>query len=150
MIRCWGKKFRGHKGLSLPEVMVAAVIGLIALGAILSCFLSGRFASTGAKHWTQAMNIARARIEDLKSIRYADLSTMPGVTLEPNLVLDGLDSGNSIRCTRFTTLTPSDDGITIAVLVSWYERTAGASSTPLSYQLRTWVSSPGSPIVSGS
>jgi len=134
-----------QKGLCLPEVMVCCAIALIGIAVTLSSFLSGRFASTGAKHWTQAMNLARARVEYLKSLRYAELAALPPLTTEPNLLLDGRTGVNSIYCTRVTTLTPEQDGITISVLVYWSERTVGSGPVPLTYRLRTWVAFPGPP-----
>jgi Tfp pilus assembly protein PilV len=141
------RRLRSRKGLCLPEILVSCLIGLIGIGAILGSFLSGRLASTGAKHWTQAMNVARSRMEYLKSMRYADLSAMPSVTTEPSVPLDERDAGNSIECVRTTALTPDDTGggITITVLVCWSEKTAGAGLTPWTYTLKTWVSATGPP-----
>ena len=126
-------------GLSLAEVLVASLIAVIGIGALISAFLTGRFAAEGAKHWTEAMNVARARIEHLKSLPYRDLSSVPAVTTEGGLVLDQARNGNFVPCDRVTTLTQEDDGITIAVEVSWRERTAGAGSASREWDLRTWV-----------
>jgi len=131
--------------MCLPEILVSCLIALIGIAAILSSFLTGRLGSTGAKHWTQAMNLTRSRIEYLKSIRYADLSIMPSVTTETDLALDDRGDGNAVRCTRLTALTQEDDGITIAVLVQWNEKTAGEGFTAWTYNLRTWVAFPGRP-----
>jgi len=143
------KKFRRQKGFSLPEILVSCMIGLIGICAILGSFLSGRLSSTGARHYTQAMNLTRARIEYLKSLRYADLSSRAGVAIESNLPLDERDRGTSIPCTRFTTVRPEEGGITIAVMVSWNEKAIGAGSTPWTYQVRTWVAFPGPPVMAG-
>jgi len=139
------RRFRSRKGLCLAEVLVSCLIGLIGISAILASFLSGRLASTGAKHWTQAMNVARSRIEYLESLRYADLSAMPGLTTELNVPLDERDAGISIECARTTALTQESDGITISILVCWNEKTAGAGLIPWTYTLKTWVSSTGPP-----
>jgi len=143
------RRFSSRKGLSLAEVLVSCLIVLIGISAILSSFLSGRLLSTGAKHWTQAMNVAQARIEYLKSLRYADLSSMPTISTETDVALDERDGGISVRCTRVTVLSPEESGITIGVAVVWNEKAVGAGSIPWSYQLRTWVSHPGAPIVGG-
>lgn len=145
MIAYLQKRLVPQKGLTLAEVLVSSLISVIVVGGILSCFLTGRFASAGAKHRTQAMNLARARIEFLKSRPYAELTSMAEVTTETGLLLDGEHEGNSLPCTRNTTLTPDQNGITISVVIAWIERTAGAGVTPSTYELTTWVSSPGPP-----
>jgi Tfp pilus assembly protein PilV len=139
-----GRKPR-QSGLSLAEVLVSSVIALIGIGALLSAFLTGRFAAEGSKHWTEAMNVASARVEHLKSLPYRDLSSMPAVTTEGGLVLDQAPNGNFVPCDRVTTLTREDEGITIAVEVSWRERRAksGSGSALLAFDLRTWVTQPG-------
>jgi Tfp pilus assembly protein PilV len=145
MMRCFRKKRRSQKGLCLPEILVSCLIVLVGIAAILSSFLSGRLASTGAKHWTQATNLARARLEYLKSIRFADLSSMPSVTTEANLALDDRGEGDGTLCTRTTTLTQESNGITIAVTIAWNEKTAGEGFTAWTYDLKTWVAFPGRP-----
>lgn len=142
------KRLRGKKGLSLPEILVSCLVGLIGISAILSSFLSGRLSSNAAKHHTQAMNLARARMEYLKSLRYSDLSSMPAVSMEAGLPLDERDGGNAVACTRHTILNSQPDGVTIGVMISWKEKAIGGFK-PWYYQLRTWVSSPGQPIITG-
>lgn len=122
---------------------------MTAVSGALGTLLNGRLSSTGAKHWTQAMNLAKARIEYLKSIRYADLSAMPGATVEASLHLDERDAAAFVSCTRTTTLQPEDNGITITVAISWEEKAAGAGLLPWSYDLTTWVGFPGSPSQAG-
>ena len=124
---------------------MACLIAATAIGGVLSTLLSGRLGSTGAKHWTQAVNLASARIEYFKSLRYADISAMPSTIGEIGLALDERDGGSFIQCTRTTSLQPEDNGITIAVVVSWQEKAAGAGAVPWSFDLKTWVGSPASP-----
>jgi Tfp pilus assembly protein PilV len=138
-------KRRCQKGLCLPEILVSCLIALMGIVAILSAFLGGRLASTGAKHWTQATNLARARIEDLKSLRYVDVAAMPSVTVESDLALDDRGDGRKVHCSRTTTLTQEADGITISVLVAWNEKTAGQGFTAWTYDLKTWIGFPGTP-----
>jgi len=150
MIAYFRSRLVAQKGLTLVEILVCSLISLIVLGGILSCFLTGRFATAGARHRTQAMNVARARIEFLKSRPYAELASMDEVTTETDVLLDQGYQGNPLPCTRRTTLTPDENGITIAVVVSWNERTAGTGSAAGTYELTTWVSSPGAPPGGGS
>lgn len=142
--------FRQEKGLCLAEILVSCLIAVAGLTCILNSFLTGRLASTGAKHWTQAMNLTSARIEYLKSLRYADLSSMPTVVTEPSVPLDERDGGTSVTCTRMTSLTKENDGIAINVLVLWNEKAAEAGFVPWTFNLRTWVASPAAPGVGGS
>ena len=136
-----------EKGLSLPEVLVASLIALIGLGALLSTFMTGRFINTAAQHYNQAMSLARARAERLKSLLYRDLSALPSPTTEAGLPLDPRDSGNFIPCSRITDLQEDADGsgMAIEVKVVWEERSAGSGQRTCTYNLKTWVCSPKKP-----
>lgn len=133
---------RSQKGMSLPEVLMSCLISTITIGAILSCFINGRLASAGAQHFTQAVNVARSRMEYLKSLPYAELSTLPSTATESNLALDDNGEGGFLPCNRTTILTQEGTGINVDVVVSWNERSAGAGSTPWAHQLKTWVARP--------
>ena len=143
------RKLRGAKGFCMAELLVSCLIAVAGIAAVLSSFLSGRLVSTGAKHWTQAANMARARIEQMRSLSYTALSSAPSASIEPNLVLDDRGNGVGALCTRITTLTQQDDGITIAATITWREKTAGAGFVTWNYQLRTWVNSPARPAMGG-
>ena len=139
------QKNRNRKGLCLPEILVSCLIGLIALGAILTTFLSGRFASNGAKNYTQARNLARQRMEQLQSLTYSELTNMTGSTLESGLVLDDRGLGVGTQCTRVTTITQAGNGISLVITILWNQKSPGSTITPWSYDLRTWVAYPGRP-----
>jgi Tfp pilus assembly protein PilV len=139
------RKQKGRKGLCLPEILVSCLIALVAIGAILSTFLSGRMASHSAKNYTQARNLARQRMEQLQSLYYSELTNMTGSTLESDLVLDDRGGGLGTQCTRVTTITQAGSGISLAVTIIWNQKTAGSGFTPWSYDLRTWVAYPGIP-----
>jgi Tfp pilus assembly protein PilV len=143
------RKLRGPKGFCMAEVLISCLIAVTGIAAVLSSFLSGRLVSTSAKHWTQAANLARARIEQMKSLSYADLSSSPSASIEPDVVLDDRGNGIGVRCTRITTLTQQDDGITIAATITWKEKAAGSGFVTWNYQLRTWVNSPAAPAMGG-
>jgi len=66
MIGHFRRKFPGQEGFWAPETRVSCFRRLIASGAVLSFSFSGTAASTGVKDGTQAMNVARARVEYLK------------------------------------------------------------------------------------
>ncbi len=144
-MRSFRRKACSQKGEYLPEVIVSCLIGAMAIGGALTTLMSGRLSSTGAKHWVQAVNLASARIEYLKSLRYVDISAMPSVSTETDVALDERDGGNSVRCSRTTSLQPQDGGTTVTVTIAWQEKAAGAGAVPWSFDLKTWVGSPASP-----
>ena len=127
----------------MPELLAASLIAMLGVGALLSTFLTGRFATAHALHRTQAMNLARARMEYLKSLYFTDLSSMDDVMTEGDLILDQSPEGNFLPCDRTTILTREPNGITIDVVISWRQRSAGASSKSYRYDLKTWVGYPG-------
>lgn len=138
-------KTKKTKGLCLPEIMVSCLIGLVALGAILSTFLSGRMASHTAKNYTQARNLARARMEQLQSLFYSELTNMMGASVEPGLVLDDRGDGVGTQCSRVTTIAQAGNALDLTVTILWNQKTAGSAATPTSYDLRTRVFYPGIP-----
>lgn len=142
MTQNWRERRHLEGGMLLPEVLLSSAIGLIAIAAILTAFVSWRFAAQNVQHWTQAANVARTRLECLKSLQYTSLSTMPAVTPEYGLVLDQAPNGNFIACDRTTVLEEEGEGITVVVAVSWQERTASSTSRRQSYDFKTWVGSP--------
>jgi len=136
------RKARLQKGISLPEVLLSCLIGTITIGAILTSSVNGRLASASAQHLTQAVNVARSRMEYLKSLPYAELSTLPSTATESNLPLDGNGESGFLPCNRTTILTQEGTGINVDVVVSWNERTAGSASKLWTHQLKTWVGRP--------
>lgn len=139
------QRSKNVKGLCLPEILVSCLIGLIALGAILSTFLSGRMASHVAKNYTQARNLARQRMEQLQSLYYKELTNMLGASVEPGLVLDDRGSGVGTQCSRVTTVSQAGDALDLTVTVFWNQKTVGSAVSPWSYDLRTRVFYPGIP-----
>lgn len=124
--------FKGVLGITLIEVMVATLIAVMVLLALLMSFVMGRFSASVAKHKSQAINLLRARMEEMRDLGYEtlqDLSENTPVTTENNLALDvSIDSGEELLCSRVTTITdsnPADNLLEIKVEISWTELTFG-------------------------
>ena len=121
------------KGFTLVEVVVTTVIVVLAVVGLLTSFVMGRVHTALARHRSQATNVLRAKLEELKAQGYDFLNTFdPNPLTETGVVLDaGQDEESSeddLTCTRTTRITDDDgDGaLEITVTVNWQERVMSA------------------------
>jgi len=119
------------KGLSLIEAMVLMVVLALAVVGLLTSFIMGRVHIALARHRNQAVNLLRARIEELKSKGYDYLNAFtPNPSVETGVVLDaGPDQespDDDLTGTRTTSITDNDgDGaLEILVTLTWTDRVA--------------------------
>jgi prepilin-type N-terminal cleavage/methylation domain-containing protein len=117
------------KGFTLVEVAVTMVIVALAAVGLLTSFVMGRLHSGVARHRNQAINLIRARIEEVKSKGYDYLNGFdPNPSVETGVVVDigqdGESPSDDLTCTRTTHITDTDaDGVLeIALTVDWQER----------------------------
>ncbi|RPF49225.1 prepilin-type N-terminal cleavage/methylation domain-containing protein [Thermodesulfitimonas autotrophica] len=69
--------WRGECGMTLVEVLVAAVIlGIMATGIFTAYDVSKRLAET-ARQETKAAGLAQEKLEELRAVDYSALSTVP-------------------------------------------------------------------------
>ncbi len=125
-------KIRDKKGFTLTEIVIAALIGGILLVSLLTSFVMGRFSIALARHKTQAMNLLRARVENLKSMGYTAVNSIASPAIENNLVLDSNpDHTSNIYCKRTTTITDNDgdEVLEIKVELEWTETSFGGTNT---------------------
>jgi len=115
-----------EKALTLIEMIISVLILGLALGAMLGTFVMGRISATKAKHHIEAMNHARAAME-----QYIDDGTT--YTL-PDGDIKTLDGDCSVVPTTYAT-----DIKKVVVTISWTDRSMGGSRT-VSEELVTLVS----------
>jgi prepilin-type N-terminal cleavage/methylation domain-containing protein len=72
-----------HQGFTLLEVLIATVILAIGTMAIMWAFTSGLYVTTDVEGTDLALNIAQAKMEQLKNTAFANLSDS-GPTTDPN------------------------------------------------------------------
>jgi len=126
-------KLSSAKGLSLVEILVPMLIVALAVVGLLTSLVMGRVHTALARHRSQAVNLLRARMEELKSGGYDYLNGFdPNPAVETDLVLDTGQHEESqhddLTCTRTTQITDTDgDGaLEITVTVDWSERVMSA------------------------
>ena len=119
-------KLRQKRGLTLVEMVISVLILGLALGAMLGTFVMGRVSATKAKHHIQAMNHARAAMEQY--IHDGTTFTLPdgdikslGGTCPPPVISDYAAGIKKV-----------------VVAISWNERSMGGSRQ-VSEQLVTLV-----------
>ncbi|MEW6276618.1 MAG: prepilin-type N-terminal cleavage/methylation domain-containing protein [Bacillota bacterium] len=66
--------FRKARGFTLTEVVVAVAILGLAAAALLNLFILGARLTSRAEHLLQAVNLAQARLEELKNTPYAEIA----------------------------------------------------------------------------
>ncbi|HIE12602.1 MAG TPA: type II secretion system protein [Desulfotomaculum sp.] len=94
-----------ERGLTLLEVLVAAVVlGIIAVG-LFTAFGVGTRLAAGAREQVKAVNLARERMEELRGVAYGELEhhatsgeaefepTVPGFTYRVSVT----DSGANVK-----------------------------------------------------
>lgn len=126
-----GGMVRRPKGFSLIEVMVLTVVIGLAVVGLLTSFVMGRIHTGLTRHKVQAVNLLRAKMEELKSKGYDYLNALyPNPAVERGLVLDvgedELSPADDLTWSRATRISDNDgDGVLeITVTVVWDERVA--------------------------
>lgn len=71
------------RGFTLLEILIAIIILAVGVIAIISAFSSGIFASSDVENVDLALNIAQAKMEEIKNTAFASLVDS-GPTLDPN------------------------------------------------------------------
>lgn len=105
-----------RRGITLVEILISILILGISVGAMLGSFVIGRVSATKAKHHIEAMNYARAAMEEYKD---------SGATTVP---LGGDIAALGGTCAVTTALLGS--GLEeVTATVSWTARSLGGSST---------------------
>ena len=73
--RLIGDKFKVlSKGFSILEVLIALLIFVVGVVGITKAFNTGLFASTDSENVNLALNIAQAKMEEIKNTPFEDLS----------------------------------------------------------------------------
>lgn len=122
---------RQRKGLTLVEMVVSVLILGLALGAMLGSFVIGRISATKAKHRIEAMNLLRAKMEEIKNTPYSNIVDEGPVTVT-------IDEEEGLRGTRVVDV--DDDGYKeVEVVISWQDLSLGGTSQ-VSERLVTIVS----------
>ena len=105
------------KGLTLVEVLISAVILGIVFISLLGVFVVGRFGSAKAKHHIEAMNHARAAMEQY---------IKDGTTITYTITTGDISSLNGNCVIGKTENYGDDDGLTrVVVTISWTPPTWG-------------------------
>ncbi len=124
------------KGFTLVEVIVPMLIVALAVVGLLTSFVMGRLHTALARHRNQAVNLLRARIEEVKAKGYDYLNAFnPNPAVETGVVLDvGPDAespDDDLTCSRTTEITDTDaDGaLEIMVTLNWNERVVSGSQS---------------------
>lgn len=112
-----------QQGMTLIEVVVSIFIIASILIGMIALFSLGAIQSTLTRHKISAINIAQARLEELKEAGYKSINpgifpTQEGVTIDKGRTDSSSDDLNGIMRTGVSTIT---EGYKIIVTVSWVD-----------------------------
>ena len=124
------------RGFTFLEVMIALGILLIGAAGVLSLFSYGLRATTPSKHITAATNIARAKLEEIKSIPLENKNTPFG-----NIIImfpgdAAYDVGSASLPEEATWTVSYPDGtmanpLSVSVVVAWQEENGNTKQVEL-------------------
>lgn len=107
---------RNQRGITFTEVMVSLLLLSISVGAVIGAFVICRASAIRAKHKIAAMNLARSKVETMKSMVYSQLPAQAGAESVT------IDQGLSGQCTTEISDIYSNAKIyKITVTVAWTE-----------------------------
>ncbi len=111
----------GAKGLTLLEVLIAMAVFVIGILAVASMQISSVRNNTTGNITTQATQLARAKMEELKNV--SDVTTLASDT-DPNNPLDEDGNAGGIFNRSWTVTNPLGGNISrqIVVTVGWNRR----------------------------
>lgn len=136
------KKSFNQAGITFIEILIAVLILGILFAAVLGAFVMGKVSVTKAKHYTQAISLARQKMEEIKGMSYSQISSLQADSPitedeDDNFVLD--PGSGSLDEERETQIEDDDSGKKITVTVSWREHSLG-SDNEVSVDVVTLVS----------
>ena len=124
-------KLSNSSGVTLIEIMIAVLTFAIGISAILAVCVQGMTTARRTEAAYTAYNLAKNRIETLKSITFSDLASAS----ETSTVLDASGvadlEGTFTRTTVITTNYNSDANLTQAKVTIYYTVKGTQSAAPL-------------------
>jgi type II secretory pathway pseudopilin PulG len=125
--------FRNEKGFTIAEVVVS--IGILMVGAVgtIAIIQSSFGGAATSRHIMVATNLARGKIEEIRSTPFANITTTHPANNASPITLSSLPNGQWYRTYPAGT---SVDPLKIKVVVSWVE-----GNKTRSISLETLVSS---------
>lgn len=114
-------------GFTLIELLVAMVVTMIGLAGLLSLHTSAMQGSQAASQFGEANTLARAAMEELRSMSVSELETRYGTLPVRGLVLDTVSGRAGQSYTRTIDIeetAASSELVRMTVIVSWTEQGA--------------------------
>jgi Tfp pilus assembly protein PilV len=122
---------RSERGTTLLEVMASVMLFMIGIAAILSVILQSMSMAKRGEYAYTAYNMAKSRLETLKSMSFADLSS--AAETDTRLDNDGVPDvdGDFRRSTAVTTSYTGDSNLASATVTVYYTFRGDESPSPM-------------------
>lgn len=107
-----------QRGIIFTEIVISLLLLSISVGAVIGAFVMCKASATGVKHKVAAINLARAKIEAIKSLVYSQIPAQAGAE---SVAIDQGLSGQ--RTTAVSDVYSNSKMYKITVTVAWTEFT---------------------------
>lgn len=127
------QRARKTKGITLLENVLALVITVMVITGLIQLFLLMPMHTRIANHRVSAVNLAQAKIEELKALGYNGIVTSAYTPpVDDAVIIDSIDlddPADDLYGVRTTAVTDITDGKKIVVIVTWVEFSKNLSET---------------------
>jgi len=129
-----------RRGITLVEILISILILGISVGAMLGAFVIGRVSAQKAKHRIEAMNYARAAMEEYRDSGVLPEEDRPIAELEDEEGREDDEASDIATLGGTYTVTTTSLGSEleeVTATVSWPERSLGGGSRTVTEELVT-------------
>lgn len=111
------------KGFTLVEVIISAVILGIVIISLSNIFVLSKIGSAKAKHRMKAMNLLRAKMEEIKERPYYDIEALVGSDEIESDVDNDIGTDELLNDTRTTSVSKdANNNLEVTVTIVWDEK----------------------------
>jgi len=111
------------KGFTLVEVIISAVILGIVIISLSNIFVLSKIGSAKAKHRMKAMNLLRAKMEEIKERPYYDIEALVGSDEIESDVDNDIGTDELLNDTRTTSVSKdANNNLEVIVTIVWDEK----------------------------
>lgn len=130
------------KGFTLVEVIISAVILGIVIISLSNIFVLSKIGSAKAKHRMKAMNLLRAKMEEIKERPYYDIEALVGSDEIESDVDNDIGTDELLNDTRTTSVSKdANNNLEVIVTIVWDEKRwlgSGQQSEDLVTLISSW------------
>jgi len=110
------------KAVTLVEVIIsAAILGIVTV-SLLNVFVLSKIGSVKAKHRMKAMNLLRAKMEEIKEWSYSDIEALVGSDEVESDVDNDIGTDELLNDAITTSVETVNNNLKVTVSITWDEK----------------------------